>query len=273
MGKFNGILLCTDLDGTLYRKDKTVSQENRDAIEYFKQEGGLFTFITGRLPYYAQDAYRAAQPSVPFGCVNGGGVYDGVAGEYVWTCELPKRAMEFAVCVDEQFSNVGIQIVGFEKTCFLKENKATVIFRQLTGVPYESCAYDNPPSPIAKIMFCSEREEEILAIERMLKSHPFAGQFDFIRSERTLFEILPKGIHKGVALAKLIERFGIDPAKTIAVGDYDNDVGMLRGAGLGVAVANASAAAIEAADVVTVSNEEHAIAQVICDLESGKYAL
>ncbi len=273
MGKFNGILLCTDLDGTLYRNDKTVSRENREAIEYFKRQGGFFTFITGRLPYYAQEAYHAAQPNVPFGCVNGGGVYDGEAGKYVWTCELPRHAMELAVYIDEWFPDVGIQMVGFEKTCFSKENKATVIFRQLTGVPYEKCTYDNPPSPIAKIMFCSERDEEIQAIEKMLKSHPFAGQFEFIRSERTLLEILPKGVHKGVALAKLTEYLGVDPAKTIAIGDYDNDVGMLRAAGLGVAVANASVAATAAADVVTVSNEEHAIARVICDLESRRYAL
>ncbi len=273
MGKFDGILLCTDLDGTLYRNDKTVSKENREAIEYFKREGGFFTFITGRLPYYAQDAYRAAQPNVPFGCVNGGGVYDGQTGKYVWTRETPKRAMELVACIDEQFPNVGIQIVAFEKTCFLKENGATAFFRQLTGVPYEGCTYDNLPSTIAKIMFCSERDEEILAIEKVLKAHPLAGEFDFIRSEKTLFEILPKGIHKGVALAKLTEYLGVDPAKTIAVGDYDNDVGMLQTAGLGVAVANASAAALAAADAVTVCNEEHAIAQVICDLECGKYAL
>ena len=40
MGKFDGVLICTDLDGTLFREDKTVSRENLDAIEYFKSEGG-----------------------------------------------------------------------------------------------------------------------------------------------------------------------------------------------------------------------------------------
>jgi hydroxymethylpyrimidine pyrophosphatase-like HAD family hydrolase len=48
---------------------------------------------------------------------------------------------------------------------------------------------------------------------------------------------------------------------------------MFRTAGLGIAVANACPAALEAADAVTVSNEEHAIARVISDLESGVYAL
>ena len=39
MGKFDGILLCTDLDGTLLDDERLVSQKNTDAIEYFKREG------------------------------------------------------------------------------------------------------------------------------------------------------------------------------------------------------------------------------------------
>ena len=76
MGKFDGILICPDLDGTLYKNDKTISDKNRKAIEYFKREGGYFTFITGRLPYYSTYAYDSVKPNVPFGCINGGGVYD-----------------------------------------------------------------------------------------------------------------------------------------------------------------------------------------------------
>ena len=58
---------------------------------------------------------------------------------------------------------------------------------------------------------------------------------------------------------------------TVAVGDYSNDVSMLLAAGVGVAVANATPDAKAAADVVTVSNEDHAIARVIRDIEEGKY--
>jgi P-type E1-E2 ATPase len=58
--------------------------------------------------------------------------------------------------------------------------------------------------------------------------------------------------------------------KTIAVGDYNNDVPMLRAAAVGVAVANACAEAKETANYHTVSNEEHAIAKIIEDIENGK---
>ena len=270
MGKFDGILICTDLDGTLYRNDKTVSSENRDAIEYFKSEGGYFTFITGRLPYYSVDAYRAASPNVPYGCVNGGGVYDGAANEYVWKMELPSSALELVSYIDGQFSDIGIQLCCFDKTCFAKENATTVKFRAVTGLPEIFCDYHNFNEPIAKIIFCTDEERKLLSVEKMLREHKMASDFDFIRSERALFEILPKGVNKGLALEKLAEYLRVDMSRTIAIGDYDNDTAMLRKAGCGIAVANASPSALAAADVVTVANEEHALAMVIGDLERGK---
>ena len=271
MGKFDGILICTDLDGTLFKNDETVSSENREAIEYFEREGGYFTFITGRMPYSAYDAYRAANPNVPFGCFNGGAVYDGASNEYVWKSVLDEGFEELVELIDEIFSDVGIQLCGLDKTYFAKENETMEIFRRRTGLPNCICDYRKADFIVAKIIFGSEKNEEILEIEKILRSHPLAERFDFVRSEKTLFEMLPKGINKGVALGKLVEYLGIDPKRTVAVGDYDNDVGMLKTAGIGVAVSNASESALKAADFVTVSNEEHAIASVIHDIEDGKY--
>lgn len=267
MGKFDGVLICTDLDGTLYKNDKTISEKNREAIEYFKSEGGSFTFITGRLPYYSMDAYESVRPNVPFGCVNGGGLYDGKGERYIFTKELSRDVMELVRYIDESFSGIGIQICCFEKTYFLRENNVTRHFRDVTGVPNRVCDYDDKIEPIAKIIFCSSEEETIVSIRKALEQHPKFDEFDFIRSERTLFEILPKGVSKGLALEKLAEYLQIDITRTIAIGDYDNDVSMIRRAGCGIAVANASKSALDAADMVTVSNEEDAIAKIISNLD------
>ena len=263
MGRFDGILICTDLDGTLYRNDKSISAENREAIEYFKREGGYFTFITGRMPYYAQNAYHAVKPNVPFGCINGGGLYDGATGKYIRTTDLPSATLELVGDIYGAFPNVGIQLCGFEKTYFARENDITVKFRKITGVPENPCDYRGFTESLAKIIFCTAVEEEILEVEKALRSHEKGGEFDYIRSEKTLFEILPKGVSKALALTKLAEYLGVDMSRTIAIGDYDNDASMLAAAGLGIAVSNASKAALAAADRVTVSNEEHAIARVI----------
>ena len=143
-------------------------------------------------------------------------------------------------------------------------------FRATTGLPHITCDFHGFGEPLAKIIFCTDDESELLNIERALRAHRRASDFDFIRSEKALFEILPKGIDKGVAIAKLAEHLNISVERTIAIGDYDNDAAMLLAAGCGVAVANASRAALDAADYVTVSNEEHAVARVIADLEDGR---
>lgn len=269
MSIFSGSLICTDLDGTLYRNDKTISAENKRAIEYYKSEGGYFTFVTGRLPYYSTDAYRKISPNAPYGCINGGGVYDGDAHRYIWATTLPREAMELVAYIDERFHDVGIQVCCHDRTYFARENEVTVRFRRLTGVPRLVADYKEVGEPVGKILFCSDKDEEILAIARALNGHPLSSQFDFVRSERTLYEILPKGVNKGLALTKIAEHLGIDIEKTIAIGDYDNDVGMLLAAGVGIAVANASPTALRAADLTTVSNEEDAIARVIYDLKDG----
>ena len=263
MGKFDGILICTDLDGTLYKNDKSISIENREAIEYFKQEGGFFTFITGRMPYYSMQAYQAVNPNVAFGCINGGGLYDGASRQYVWKESLGDGVCELIASIDEALPRVGIQVCCFDKTYFAKEYDGWVRFRRVTGLPNLVRHYREVDEPLGKIIFGTDDEEEMQAIEKLLWSHPMAERFVFVRSERTLFEILPKGVNKGLALSKLTEHLQVAPQKTIAIGDYYNDVPMLLAAGVGVAVSNACPAALAAADVVSISNEEHAIAHVI----------
>lgn len=269
MKKFDGILICTDLDGTLYKNDKTISEENKAAIEYFKAEGGFFTFITGRMPYYSSDAYEKVRPNVPFGCNNGGGLFDGEHGDYVWSTPMPDGAIELIKSIDEKFDNVGIQICCPYTTYFVKEADTTVDFRKRTGLPKINCHYSEVNEPISKVIFSTDVERELFDVEKTLKAHPNAYKFDFVRSERRLFEILPKEVDKGLALRKLTEHLGIDVRKTIAVGDYNNDIGMFKAARYGIAVSNACPDALFSADIVTVSNEEHAIAKIISDIENG----
>ena len=65
----------------------------------------------------------------------------------------------------------------------------------------------------------------------------------------------------------------INPNYACAIGNDYNDISMFKEAGIGIAVSNACKDALNAADYITVSNEEHAIARVIYDLENGKYNL
>lgn len=269
MKKFSGMLFCTDLDGTLLLPDQTVSRENLDAIEYFKREGGAFTFVTGRMPMGAVRIYETVDPNVPFGCINGGGIYDHKKSEFLWMASLPPEAMELVKYIDREMPDVGIQLNTAKHIYFNKDNSAMIHFREVTGLPNITCHFSEVREPVAKVIFADDDEEKLMRTAKLLREHPFADKVDFIRSEYTLYEILPKGISKATALHNLVKLLKLDLKRTIAIGDYDNDVAMIRDAGLGIAVENASDNAKAVADHVTVNVKEHAIARVVNDLDRG----
>lgn len=269
MKKFENILFCTDLDGTLLNDEKQISRENLDAIEYFKSEGGKFTFITGRPPIISFDTYNKVKPNVPFGCFNGGGLYDGKRGELIWSVLLPEGAAELVDFVDKNFPKIGIQINTDKELFYQKESDGTVKFREITNTVYKYGDFKTIKEPIVKVLFASTDANLMDKLSNELPKHPKAANFDFIRSELILFEILPKNVSKGNVLKKLADYLNIDMKNTIAIGDYNNDISMLKAAGVGVAVGNAIPEAKAAADIITVTNNEHAIAKIIDDIDKG----
>ncbi len=273
MKKFEGILITTDLDGTLLNDEHIIPKENLDAIEYFKENGGYFTFITGRPTVIIGDLYNTVKPNAPIGCFNGGGIYDVEKQEYLWTVELSRDALEMVKHVDEVMPEMAIQLCGFENCYFCKMNPSMINHLNIAGFPDLRCHYNDVKEPLAKVLFADESEENLFKLMDILNNHPRAGEFDFIRSYAEYYEILPKGMSKGLLVTKLAEILGIDKEKTIAIGDNDNDASMLISAAVGVAVSNASPMAMEAADIITVSNNECAIAKIIDDLDKGKIIL
>ncbi len=268
--QFEGVLICTDLDGTLLKNDKTISKKNKDAIEFFKENGGSFTFVTGRMPYTTDYYVNEVKPNVPIGCINGGGVYNIEKKCYEWVKCLPKEAAILLEYVEEMMPDIGYQANTEDGIYFCKDNEAMKWFRKLTATPENFCSYKDIEKDLLKVVYGDLDEVRLLRVAELLNNHPIAHKFDFVRSEARLYEILPKGITKASALCKLVEILGINKRRTVAIGDYYNDIEMVKEAGVGVAVANACEELKKVADYITVTNEEDAIAKVIEDIYSGK---
>ena len=79
----------------------------------------------------------------------------------------------------------------------------------------------------------------------------------------TMCEILRHDASKWSALLHLAELWGVDPSEICAVGDDMNDVPMLEGAGLGVAMGHAGPEVLAAADLVTGADDEDGVAMLI----------
>ncbi len=268
MGKFDGILLCSDLDETLLDDEKNVSQKNIDAIEYFKQNGGIFTFITGRTHRGISGALAQVEPNTIIGCLNGGALYDHKLQKTVMEVELSKRYVEILDFLDKGYPNIGFEVITHQKSWICKDNPLVTRHISIENLPRLECDYRDVPGSLGKILLIGEIEhidEIIPAIAKL----GYDDTFDFVRSTRHYYEILPKGANKGNLLKQIAKHNGIDMSRTIACGDNDNDLQMLEFAGCGFAVANATQNAKKAAHRITVSNNESAIAQIINDLDKG----
>lgn len=267
MGKFDGYLLGTDLDGTLLKGDKSVSAENLDAIEYFKKEGGVFTMFTGRLPIGAKPVLERVKPTKYMGCANGAGIYDIEDKRLIWSLSLADGIKELIDSIYKNQPWVGIEITT-DKIYFVKKSPQTEKHRTDELLPDLCCDYKTFDQPIIKVLL-GVGEDRLQELLDFIKIHPMYDKFDYIRSDREYFEVLPRGASKGLLLEKIAGLHGIDMKKTIVLGDNENDISMLKIAGVGVAVANAVDSAKKAANHHTVTNEESAVARVIDELDRG----
>lgn len=272
MGKFDGILLCTDLDGTLLDSRSQVSEENSAAIEYFKSEGGSFTFVTGRVPHGAKLIREFVKPNMPIVVFNGGGIFDFDKDELLWGMYLDEESKKVIEYVENTVPGLGLVVCTDERVYFPKMNKWVDDYYKLENFPLDNTPYQEIPEAWKKALFIIG-EEDMPQVIKAVEASGLKDNYDFVRSCAFYYELLPKGASKGAGLMRLAELCGIDKDKIIAVGDNENDISMLREAKIGVAVANATDTTKAAADLITVSNNEHAIAQIISDLENKKIVL
>ena len=269
MGKFDGILLVSDLDGTLLTNDKRLSEENREAIDRFVEGGGIFTFATGRTTYGMRVVLEQYTPATLIECLNGGGIYDPKTGECLWALQLDDSVEELTAFVRAEFPNVGIELCGLYESWCLHKTFLSEFYREYEKLPCLNVSHRGDADPLVKIYLYSEADSQ-QALADALNAHPLAKRFELVRSGPELYEIMPKDAKKGKGLLRLADMLGIPREKTVAIGDNDNDLSMIEMAGIGVAVANATPKAKAVADLVlNVTNDQHAIAVLIDKLDKA----
>ena len=133
---------------------------------------------------------------------------------------------------------------------------------------YEQCAQwvdDIRETAIAhghevhKINFYCGSEAEWLRCAEELKELPVSRASGIPNNE----ELSPLGVDKGTALRAMCDALDIPVEAAIAVGDQGNDLSMIRVAGLGVAMGNATQEVKEAAKAVTADCDHDGVAEVI----------
>lgn len=268
MGKFDGYLLLSDVDGTLLDDSNNVSGENAEAIEYFKSEGGIFTFASGRAPYGIVCAKKTV-PNAPIVCLNGACIYDYASDKYLWSLELDKqRAVSAAHFIMRLFPDIGLNLVTQRHVYLIKENEYTAYHREIENLNKLPRDFDEVEETWIKLLFAGA-PSLINRIKETMADGEYLRDFKGMRTHAKFYEVLNKGASKGNALKKLCGLLNIRSDRVIAIGDNDNDADMLALAHISAAVKNASHAAKAAAKIEVCSNNESAVCDLIERLEKG----
>jgi len=259
---FDDILLVTDVDGTLLTDDKRITEKNDAAIREFRENGGIFTIATGRGVTSARSVAEALELSTPAVLYNGAAIYDYMEGCFLWQSSLPAISREYIFQLMGRFPTLGVEILCGESVYVIRMNeleKEHLSFGRIT--PIRCCIDEVPPVNWIKALFVDE-ERIINEAVGYISAHGHPG-VHLVRSGTIYYEMLPQGINKGSGVEMLRELIGARGRRVVAVGDFDNDIEMIRFADIGVAVAGALNQVIEAADLVVCDNNRHAIREVV----------
>lgn len=264
----NTIFLC-DMDGTLLRDDSTVSQKSKDSISKWIQKGGHFGIATGRGHINAATFLEGVQINAPCIYYNGSMLYDEVKKEVVKVKSMPQEKLKDVLSwVVKTYPKVMVHVYGLE-ICHIvskEEDADQVILREHLPASFSDLE-DISNEPWIKILFAG-KSHELKAIEEKLQQK-LNDDVRWVYSLDIYLEILPIGVSKGNMVPKLKELHGKD-AKIIALGDYYNDIEMIKEADFGIAMGNAPEDFKRLADHVTLSNEEDGVSKVLEDLMDGK---
>lgn len=263
MGKFDGIFIASDMDGTLLNDDRKIGTETIQALHYFTQNGGYFSLATGRTrPGTA--AYRKILPCNSTGVyLNGAIICDETTEKVVYREGLDDRAKELAREVIKKFPHIGIEVFLLDKSYVCNMCEITRQHFVNLNIPYILCGLDDIPEPTSewgKINFTGEHEqvEEVKQFVDYMKD-----AFNLTFSTPIYYEMTSKGGHKGDGVRRAAEYLGVKPEMICTVGDSQNDIPMLTGAGISFAPQNARREVLEMVDVVVSDNNHDTLKGVV----------
>ncbi len=262
-------ILFLDLDGTLLNSSREVSPGNRAALEKALGLGHKVVINTGRPLHSAiiqNDRLGFHQEGCYVVSFNGGMIYDAYREKIIYSQCLP---LSTAKSILTMCNEMGIHVQTYDREDVLVEPRwdddlirtycSRILMHYRVLPSFEKGLTQEPPKILAVSV------ENRPALERLQRELPERfDNVDCFFSAKHLLEIVPKGVHKGSALERLCGILDIPVANSVAAGDEENDITMLRAAGVGCAMQNAVQTVKEAADYVTVhNNDEDGIAEIV----------
>lgn len=259
-------LITIDLDGTLFDKEKNISKENIEAIKKARKKGAHVVIATGRptngikgvlktLDLIDQDEYLI--------CYNGAKIINIKTNEVIFSTHV--TGADTKKLYQESLRH-NVHIHAFrdnEELITTVQNPYTDVEVRINKIEAHEFDFNQikDDDNFIKVMLVDELEK-LNSVEKEIDPY-FPNNYSMVRSAKIFLEFLNKSSDKGHALVELARHLGISMEETMAIGDAGNDLHMIEVAKIGVAMSNSFNDVLEAADYVTLSNEESGVAHAI----------
>ena len=254
-------ILFTDLDGTLLDSEKNISKDNLAAIDKMTREGHKFVITTGRP---IQSAVLIAKR---YGWMGEGYYIASYNGGLIYDCSTDRAMVRFPLkkeyvrhILDEAASR-GLHAHTYDDVYVVSEHDTEELKAYCKAILVPPLVVDDVISylkedPI-KVIVISRRSREVLEDFRNSLAPYCKDRISTVFSNPILLEFAHPNATKGLAVKYMCDHFNIPIEDSIAAGDEENDISMIRAAGTGVAMANATQEVKAIADYITKSDNDH----------------
>lgn len=263
------IVFC-DVDNTLITSKNKLLPQVSSAIQDYVVAGGIFVLTSARPPMGMQALAQQIGCSSLQICLNGALILQ-KSQNSVETAILFEKSIPTAILptilqiVSQQNLTVSVNVFAGKKwlvqqhDCWVKQEE------EITGASATITSFDsrlrNVNHPIHKIL-CMGEPDQIDNLETLLDRRSDL-YLSYLRSKPTYLEIVDHSVSKMRAIETVANFAHIPIEQTMAIGDGENDLPMIKDAGIGIAVANSFPKVKAAATHIVSSNDNGGVAEAI----------
>ncbi|ANW95215.1 haloacid dehalogenase [Wenyingzhuangia fucanilytica] len=259
-------LIVSDMDGTLLNSQHQVSSLFFEQFEILKANNIKFVAASGRQYHSILDKLKSIKEDITIVAENGAYVMENEQELFVNAIE--EKDIKQLIKVAQQIPNTHIILCGKKRAYFLKDSGTfkNIVTEYYSEYELIDTFEELPKDDFLKIALCHYDGSEA-NIYPYLKN--IEGEWQIKVSGELWVDIALPANHKGNALERIQEQYGITDEETMAFGDYQNDVEMLKKAKFSFAMENAHPDVKKIANYGTLSNNHFGVESVLKQLIEG----
>lgn len=259
-------LVVLDLDDTLLDKEHRVPDRTKKILNKLETRGIKIVIATGRMhcsavPYMEQIGLSGLMITY-----NGAYIKD-TSDETLFYHQPIKKNTALNIIKEAEEAGLHINLYIDDRLFVKEQNEYCQLYEDITGIRAEVVGnlsdyiYDDP----TKLLIITKDRDKQQYYQKYFREKYQVG-LEVTESKSYFIEFMSRGVSKGKAVEIVADKFSLDLAEVIAIGDSWNDLEMIKTAGLGIAMENAVDEVKKEADMIAPLHHQEGVACILSDI-------